>query len=153
MKKILLCILALALSLACAPAIAQSTEQPESYTLTFGVEYRENLLLNTYDLTCYLDDVELLTMSQGDKQVFSVQVAAGKHTFSVVGMNKAKSSDKIELDVSADICFSVRCKAKWTGLKIEQFNVAADESAIVMKKDASFLGRLEELVNSLITGK
>lgn len=144
---ILALVLVLVISICpCLPAQAEPSDADKLYTITLGIEYIENMLVNTYDLICYLDDAELVTLSQGEKTIISVQVPADTYTFSVVGQNKQKSSDEIAINVTSDINFSVSCKAKWNGLSITRFDVASGEDSISMKRDTSLLGTLQDLL-------
>ena len=142
MKKgiTLLCLILLVLS---TVSVASASETP-LYTVTFGLSYMENALVNTYDLTCTLDDVELFTLEQGQQKIFTLQLTSGPHTLAIVGQNKGKSADSVELDISADVAFSVSCKAQWTGLKITRCDMATGEESIQMVSTADWLGAIED---------
>ena len=124
-------------------SVASAPETP-MYTVTFGLSYVENTLVNTYDLSCTLDGVELFTLEQGQQKVFSLQLTPGSHTLAVVGQNKGKSSDAVDLDISADVAFSIACKAQWTGLKITRCDMATGEESIQMVSTADWLGAIED---------
>lgn len=133
----------LCLILMLIPTASLASETP-MYTVTFGMSYVENSLVNTYDLTCTMDGVELFTLEQGQQKIFTLQLASGSHTLTVVGHNKGKSSDSVDLDISADVAFSITCKAQWTGLNITRCDMATGEESIQMASTADWLGAIED---------
>ena len=143
MKKWLALVCLALLMLVPVFSIAAADDAP-LYTVTFGMSYTENALVNTYDLVCTMDDVELFTLEQGQQKIFSLQLTGGTHTLSITGQNKDKSTDAVELDISADVAFSITCKAQWTGLKITRCDMATGEESIQLTSTADWLGAIED---------
>lgn len=145
-KRLLLTTLVFALiPFAASAQTAQATPE-QTLSVTFGIQYIENVAVNTYNMTVLMDDLELFSMSQGENRIFTLTLPKGKHQFSIIGQNKDKSSDSITLDLSEDTCFSVECKAKWMGLTIVRFDVTSGEEATQLIKDSSLLGTVRDQV-------